>query len=80
METKFIGIKEFRQNISDFAKKAQANKTKFVVVNRNKPLFELVPFKEGTTLDSFFNDVLAAKKDVQEGRVHTQEEILSELT
>jgi len=80
METKFVGVKEFRQNISDFAKQAKNAKKRFVVVNRNKPLFEIVPFAENETLDSFFNDILMAKKDVKEGRVHTEVDILAEFS
>ena len=79
MNTKFIGIKEFRQNIADYAKKARAAKTRFVIVNRNKPLFEITPFKEEETLDSFFAAVQMAKKDVAAGRVYTEAEILAEL-
>lgn len=80
METKFVGVKEFRQNIADFAKKARTKKTRFVVVNRNKPLFEITPFAEDETLGSLFNDILLAKKDVKEGRIHTEEAILAEFS
>lgn len=79
MDTKFVGIKEFRQNISEYVRKARKANTRFVVVNHNKPLFEMMPFDEDETLDSLFSDVLKAKKDVAEGKVYTQEQILAEL-
>ncbi len=79
MNTKFVGIKEFRQKISEYARQARIQKTRFVIVNHNKPLFELLPFAEGKTIESLFNEVLQAKKDISEGRVYSQDEILAEL-
>jgi hypothetical protein len=79
MNTKFIGIKEFRQNIAKYATKAQGARTRFIVVNHNRPMFEVTPFAPNTTLDSLFSDILAAKKDIATGKVFTQDEILAEL-
>lgn len=79
MNTTFVGIKDFRRNISGYAKKARSAKTRFVVVNRNKPLFEVTPFAEDETMDSLFNAVLAAHEDVRKGRVYTQAEMLAEF-
>ena len=75
MTTKLIGIKEFRQNISDFAKRARKGDVRFVVMNRNKPLFELKPFAKDEEMENIFLDVIKAEKDVREGRVHSQEQI-----
>jgi hypothetical protein len=79
MNTKFIGIKEFRQNIADYAKQARTAKTRFVVVNRTTPLFELKPFPEDSTLDSLFAELVTAEKSVKQGRFYTHEEVLKEL-
>lgn len=79
MNTKFIGIKEFRQNIADYAKQARTAKTRFVVVNRTTPLFELKPYDEGATLDSLFTELVAAEKSVAKGHYYTHEEVLKEL-
>ena len=79
MNTTFVGIREFRRNISWYAKKARGAKTRFIVISRNKPLFEVTPFAEDETLDSLFADILAAEKDVAERKVYTQDEILAEL-
>ena len=79
MNTKFIGIKEFRQNISDYAKKARGLQTRFVVMSRNKPLFELKPFEKDETLDSLFAEVKKAEQDIKAGHFYTHEEILKEL-
>ncbi len=79
MDTKFIGMRDFRANISDYVLRAQKRKVRFVVVSRNKPLFEVTPFDEDETLDSLFRDILAARNDVKEGRVYTHDEILAAL-
>lgn len=79
MTTKLIGIKEFRQNISEFTQKARTEGVRFVIMNRNKPLFELKPFSEDEELESIFADIVMAKKDVKEGRVYSQKDILAEF-
>lgn len=79
MNTKFIGIKEFRQNIANYAKQARTANTRFVVVNRNKPLFEITPFTEEESLDSLFAALQAGRKDVAAGRVYSETDILTEL-
>lgn len=79
MNTQFIGIKDFRQKIAEYAKKASEHKTRYIVVSHKKPLFEVTPFVDGETLDSFFAEILEAKKDIAEGRTHTEEEVIAML-
>ncbi len=79
MNTKFIGVKDFRQNISDYVKRAQNSDTRFIVMNRNKPLFEIKPFAEDEYLDSFVSSVLKAEAEVEAGKFHTEEEVMKEL-
>jgi antitoxin (DNA-binding transcriptional repressor) of toxin-antitoxin stability system len=79
MTTKFIGVKEFRANIAQYAKRAQSGKTRFVVMHRNKPLFEVKPFAENEGLEAVFADILKAEEDVRKGRLYTQEEIMAEF-
>ncbi|MEY3783887.1 MAG: hypothetical protein RLZZ230_209 [Candidatus Parcubacteria bacterium] len=79
MNTKFIGIKDFRQNIAEYAKKAQTQKARYVVMNRNKPLFEITPFEEDENYDSLYNAVMKAKADVAEGNYSTQEEVMKKF-
>ena len=76
MNTKFIGVKEFRQNMADYAKKARANKTRYVVMKRDKPLFAITPFEEEESYDSLYEDVMKAKADAAAGKVYTQEEVM----
>jgi len=79
MTTKFIGIKEFRQNIADYAARARTGDVRFVVMNRTKPLFEIKPFADDVYLDDFIADVKQAEADVAAGRVYTQEQVRKEL-
>lgn len=79
MNTKFIGVKDFRQNISDYAKRASKGEARYIIMNRNKPLFEIKAFAEDEYLDSFVSDVLKAEADVARGNYHTHEEVLKAL-
>lgn len=79
MTTKIIGIKEFRSNIADYAKKARKGDVRYVVMNRNNPLFEIKPFAENDGLEEIFSDILQAKDDIEKGRVYSQDDILAEF-
>ena len=79
MITKLIGIKEFRQNISDFTQKAQKGDVRYIIMNRNKPLFELKPFEDDQELENIFADIIVAKEDIKKGRVYSQDDILAEF-
>lgn len=81
MMTKLIGIKEFRANVADYAKKAQKGNVKYIVMNRNKPLFEIKPFKKNSNLeDLLLAELEEASADVRSGRFYTEEEILEEFS
>jgi hypothetical protein len=79
MNTKFIGVKDFRQNMASYAKMAQSKKARYVVVSRAVPLFEITPFDEDATLDSVFDRVMAAKAEVAAGKVLTHAEMKAGL-
>jgi antitoxin (DNA-binding transcriptional repressor) of toxin-antitoxin stability system len=79
MTTKTIGIKEFRAHISDFIAKAQKGNVRYIVMNRNSPLFEIKPFKKGATIDSLVEEIIEAQKDIKKGRLHSQEDVLREF-
>lgn len=79
MKTQFIGVKDFRQNMAEYAKKARSQKTRYVVVSHKKPLFAVAPFAENESLDSLFDAVTKAKTDVSAGRVLSHEKMMSAL-
>ena len=80
MTTKFIGVREFRQNITTFYKKAQKDNARYIVLNKNKPVFEVRPLSEK---DFFLENLLIttkeARADAKAGRVHSLESIEKEL-
>lgn len=80
MNTKFVGMKEFRGNIAEYARKARVDKTRFIVVSHKKPLFEVTPFSEDTDLDSLYTSITQAKKDVAEGRVYSHAQMVKMLS
>lgn len=79
MNTKIIGIKDFRANISNYIDKARKGDKRYVVMNRNKPLFEIKPFEEDKEIEDIFFDILKSKDDIKNGRLYSQDNILKEF-
>jgi PHD/YefM family antitoxin component YafN of YafNO toxin-antitoxin module len=77
--TKFSGIKEFRQHMAEFAKTAREQKQRIVVMNRNKPLFEVKPFADDVYLDSFVASVVEAEADIAGGRMVSHDDLVKQL-
>ncbi len=80
MTTKFIGIREFRQNLSHYVQRAQKTGERFIVMKRNKPLFELKPFSPDEDVNTLFAKIMQAKQEVERGEVYSHEEVLSLLS
>lgn len=80
MNTKTIGIKEFRANISKYVQKAQKGDVRYIVTNRDRLLFEIKPFKKNVYLESFINELIEGLDHAKKGKVQTHEQILKELT
>lgn len=80
MNTKFIGIKEFRKNISSYARKAQSENERFIVMNRNTPLFEIKSFSPDTDLTVLFRDIKAAQSDIKKGDTYSHAEVFKMLS
>lgn len=81
MTTKFVSIKEFRQNIASYAAKAQAaaDTDRYIVMSHSKPLFEVKPFAPKTKLDKLVADIAAAEEDIRHGRLYSHQEALETL-
>ena len=79
MTTKTVGIKEFRANISKYVKEARKKDVQYIVMNRNHPLFEIKPFPENEGMEALFMDIVKAEKDIENGNVYTQEEVMTEF-
>lgn len=80
MATEFIGMKEFRQNISTLTKRTRKKNLRYIVLNKNKPVLEVRPLDErASSLEQLAKDIAKAREDVKRGRVYTQEEIMKEF-
>lgn len=77
--TKFIGVKEFRASMADIAKKARSGSVRYIVMNHNKPLFEVKAFAEDVYLDSFVASMIEANADAEAGRLISHDELVKEL-
>ena len=76
MTTKFIGMKQLRQNMARVSLQAQKNNERVIVLRKNRPIFELRPLSSSDALrETFRLDIEAARKDVRTGRLHGQKEV-----
>lgn len=76
MMTSFIGLKELRQTLTAVANTAHKRKHRYIVMRKNKPVFELRPLSaKEATFEALARGLEEAEEDVQTGRVHTPEEV-----
>jgi prevent-host-death family protein len=75
----FVGLKEFRRDVSKYAKQAVNGTAKVVVTSHNKPLFVVTPFEDDVYTAAVLEAVAHAKADVAAGRVYTHDEVVAEL-
>ncbi len=77
MATKFIGMKELRQNMANIAKEAEKKKQRLIILRKNEPIFELRPLSgDDALMESLRRDIEEAQGDVELGNVYTHEAIL----
>lgn len=75
MTTKTIGVREFRQNMTSYYKKALKNDWRYVVVSRNTPIYEVRPISpKVNSLEKLYKDIAEARADYKAGRVYTLEQ------
>lgn len=80
MNTRFIGVKELRQNMARITTEAQKKNERVIVLKKNKPLFELRPLSEKErVLEKLLLDVEKAQEDVRAGRVYSLDEVRDHL-
>lgn len=80
MTTQFVGLKEFRQNLSGYTKKAKAQKIRYIVLRKNVPVLEVKALDgKEFALEKLAADIAEAREQVKRGEVYTQEEIMKEF-
>ncbi len=80
MTTKFVGVKEFRQNIAKYAKVSKRNKQRLVILNRNIPILEVRPIsnEENFTIE-FEKKIKQGLADTKAGRIHSHKEVMAKF-
>ncbi len=80
MVTKMIGVKEFRQNLASYHKKAIKNGWNILVMNHNQAIFEIKPLtKKEATLKKLAVEIAEARQQARDGKVYTVQEIRRKL-
>jgi antitoxin (DNA-binding transcriptional repressor) of toxin-antitoxin stability system len=80
MVTKLIGVKEFRQNMAKYSAKAKRHGWRYVVLNRNVPIFEVKPLsKKEAIMERLAADIAEARQQVRDGKVMPLEDALRSL-
>ena len=80
MITKFVGMKDFRQNMSNYTAQANSKKIRFIVLKKNVPVLEINPIDEKDYAYSKLSKELEeSEKQIEEGKIYTQEEVMMEF-
>lgn len=80
MTTRFVGVKEFRQNMAKLSEQARKKNQRLIILKKNQPIFELRPLsKKDAVLENLTKNLKEALDDVRHNRVYTQEEMESML-
>lgn len=80
MTSKFVGIKDFRQNISWYSKEALLKNIRFIVMKKNVPIFEVNPIDEKKYAYIKLSEELAeSEEQIKKGHSYSQEEVMREF-
>lgn len=80
MTSKFIGMKEFRNNLSGTIKKARKKNITYIVLRKNVPVCEVKPIDEKEfAMKALERQIREAEQQIKEGKVYSQEEIMKEF-
>ena len=77
MSTKFVGMKEFRQNMAKYVRQSRRLGRSYIVTHNKKPMIKIVPLSdEEVYSESFIKSIGEAEADIRAGRTVTQEELM----
>ncbi|MBU0546102.1 hypothetical protein KKA13_02505 [Patescibacteria group bacterium] len=80
MVTKMIGVKEFRQNIAGYYRQAKKNNWRYIILNRNKPIFEVTAIKrQNIGLEKLTADISDARHSIKKGKWYSEAEVRRKL-
>ncbi|MEK7655758.1 MAG: hypothetical protein AAB386_03720 [Patescibacteria group bacterium] len=76
MVTKFIGLKELRQNMAGITREATKKRHRVIVLKKNSPLFELRPLSGADTiLWTFQRELEEARESARKGDTYSTKEV-----
>jgi hypothetical protein len=80
MTTKFIGLKDFRQNLAGYTKEAKLKNVRFIILKKNVPVLEVKALDEKEfTMEKLAAEIAVARQQVKEGKVYTHEQVVKML-
>ena len=80
MTTKFVGMRDFRQNMSKYTKQANNKQIRYIVLKKNVPVLEINPIDEKEfAYVRLSREIEASEKQIKEGKFYTQEEVMKEF-
>ncbi len=80
MTTKIIGIKKFRQNITNIWKEARNKKIRYIVMYHSMPILEVNPIDEDEAiLENLALDIEEAREQIKKGEVYSENEVYRKL-
>ena len=80
MITKYIGVKEFRQNIAKYAALAKRHGWRYVVSSRGEPIFEVKALSQkDAILVKLAVDIAAARRQIRNSKAYTLDQIFQML-
>ncbi|HBP00022.1 MAG: hypothetical protein UU48_C0013G0011 [Candidatus Uhrbacteria bacterium GW2011_GWF2_41_16] len=76
MLPRFIGLKEFRQNMAKVSADAFKQGRRLIILRKNRPLFELRPFSEKEEVfEKLLLEIQEAKEDIKKKQVYSLKQV-----
>ncbi len=80
MTTKLIGIKDFRNNITNIWRESKEKNIRYIVMYHSSPILEVTPINEDQLiLENLMKDVKEARDQVEKGEVYSKDEVYKKL-
>lgn len=81
MTTKFIGMKEFRQNLAHYTEAIREDgNVSYIILRKNVPVLKVSPVDEKEfVIEKLRQELDEAEARIRNGEYYTQEEVMKEL-
>ena len=80
MTTKFVGMKDFRQNMSKYTKQANIKQIRYIILKKNVPVLEINPIDEKDfAYIRLSQEIESSERQIKEGKCYTQAEVMKEF-